>query len=261
MNHCFFFTLAICLLSGSNALAQDFLKQFGQELRSQIQQELQPQRQNQPVQGGGRPQIQSSGVPSESGRDSGGGNFTNPGNDFALPGRGVQPVQPGFPGGRQEIVQPGQPVYRDRQPVQPGGQWVQPGGQIVQPGGRIIYPSSNQPIYVDGQPSGTTITNSVPYTGSDLPGSPVMTKEYVMIRCPASTVGSISYLLSSSKGNFRFTMSGGQEQRFKTGTKWTIEYNDGNAKKRYKLFGGKTYTMKREADNRWQVYVTKAAGS
>jgi hypothetical protein len=88
-----------------------------------------------------------------------------------------------------------------------------------------------------------------------------MTNQYVVIRCPAEILGSIQYTLKSAQGSYRFTMSGGQEQRFKVNNPWSISYNDGTSQRRYVLRGGVTYTMKRRPDNGWQLYSTKAAGS
>ncbi len=245
MNRFFLLTLVACVLSGSNAFGQGFLEQLGREI---IQRELPPQRGNPPQRGGDGGEHRRQSMPSESGRDSGGGRFTNPGfGDFDLPGRG-QPVQPGY-------VDPGQLVQPGQQQVFPGGQQIYPGGQMVQPG-RPYDPSLNQTIYVEGrQPHRTT------YAIGDLPSSPVMTQQYIVIRCPESTVGSIYYSLDSDRGQFGFTLSPGQEQRFRAGTDWTIGYNDGSQEKRYKLNGGKTYTMKRVSDNRWQIYATQAVGS
>ena len=97
--------------------------------------------------------------------------------------------------------------------------------------------------------------------GSDLPTAPVNSSEYVVIRGPQSSSGSCRYTLSSSRGNFGFTMSGGKEQRFRQTTRWVISYHDGVQQRRYRLDGGTTYTLKQVEGNRWQLYSVAHPGS
>jgi hypothetical protein len=56
-------------------------------------------------------------------------------------------------------------------------------------------------------------------------------------------------------------MSAGQEQRFRVSRDWVISYNDGSKSQKYRLVGGKTYTLKKVDGNRWQLYSIRAAGS
>ena len=243
-------TLSIFALSASNASAQSLLQQLGREFRDQgrqaIEREFRPQPQN-PQHPDGNPQSRTA-IPSESGRDSGGGGrFTNPGNDFALPGRG-QPIRPGYTAPDQ-FAQPWRPV-NPNQPVYQGGR------EIYQNGQRVYHDNQSQSGGTSyTQPAGTS------FASTELPSSPVATNQYVVIRCPKSTAGSIYYSLDSNRGRFGFTLSPGQEQRFRVGTKWAITYNDGAEQKRYKLDAGKIYTMKIKSDNRWQIYANAPVGS
>ncbi|MFK7769455.1 MAG: hypothetical protein AB8B55_19735 [Mariniblastus sp.] len=217
MNRYFFLTLVACLLSGSNAFGQSFLEQLGRELIQKQQR------------GGGeqqRPDIRQQRMPSESGRESGGDRFTNPGfGDFTIPFREQTP----------QYVQP----------IQPGGQYVQP--RYVQPGTQF-NPSLSRPIYH----SNPTIVSKPAFVA---PTSPVKTRDYIVIRCPETAAGSAYYTLKSSHGEFGFTLSPGMEQRFRAGAGWEIGYNHGLIQKRHTLQGGKTYTLKRDTANHWQLYL------
>ncbi len=225
-----------CLMGTSSAHAQNLLKQLGRQFEQQGRQIL--RQQGVPIRGGqqgGRPITpgqqtpRSNSIPSEGGNRSGGnGNpFRGGGDGFLLPGNG---------GGAQGPY-PGSQPYPGTQPY--------PGNQPY-PG--TVYP---------GQSDSRIITSS----GSDMPTTPVDTDQYVVIRCPKSATGSIRYTLSSDRGNYGFTMTPGKEQRFRVSTRWIISYNDGTQQRRYRLEGGMAYTLKTTADNRWQLYSVRAAGS
>ena len=153
---------------------------------------------------------------------------------------------PDFSRGNRSIQESGsliiarRPIYRDR------------GQQFFDNSRGQIYPS---------QPQGTVYYEpTTSYSSGDLPSAPVMSSEYIVIRCPASSgSGSISYLLSSQGRNYRFTLFSGQEQRFKVGTGWTIGFNDGVEEKRYRLEGGMAYTLKNDANTRWKI-IGKSTG-
>ncbi|MFK7818309.1 MAG: hypothetical protein AB8G99_06305 [Planctomycetaceae bacterium] len=236
--------ITLVLLTHSSASAQgNFLRGLENQGRQYVQDRLRastPQYYKptpQSGQGTDRPRSMSpSSVPSEGGRGSGGRDrIFNPGGDgFLLPGNGggnTQPVNPRF-----------------RNPQMPGGQYYYPGDQQIYPG--------TQPFPSRSFPGGSTT-----YPSSMAPPSPVRTSQYVVIRVPQSVSGSLYYTLSSGTRNYGFTISGGQEQRFQVSNEWSISYNDGTQQRRYRLLGGKTYTLKKIEGNRWQLYSVRAAGS
>ena len=239
MKHNVFWACTACfLINTSHAEAQNLLKQLGRQLEQQGRQVL--RQQGVPIRGGqqgGRPitpnpgqnGVRSHSMPSEGGNRSGGNRDRfGGGGDFLLPGNGGG-------GGRRNNQFPINQYPANQHPQ-------------TQPYPGTIYPN---------QSSSRIITSS----GSDMPTTPVDTDQYVVIRCPKSATGSISYTLSSDRGNFGFTMNAGKEQRFRVSTRWIISYNDGTQQRRYKLEGGKTYTLKTTPENRWQLYSVTAAGS
>ena len=246
------------LILHTEASAQDLLRRFSQELRDQgrqlIQREMGKPQQTapefgQPPQEGPRPM---GAIPSEGGKNSGGNpqDFRN-GDDFRMPGQG-QPYQP-------------QPQPQDMQPFLPN-----PGTPYQ--GGSQPFPSDL--LYRDGypnnanndfrlQPGNQTYPQPITRTetSSQMPSSPVMSNRYAVIRCPENVMGTIRYTLKSSTGSYSYTLGGGQEQRFRVDTPWSISYNDGSQERRYAIRGGKTYTMKMTKENRWQLYSVKSPGS
>lgn len=258
-------SMMIGMMSYSGAWAQrDLFRNLGRELGNQGREVLRRElggimpQQGQPPQqggGGGGMPVQRSAVPSEGGGRSGGDrrDFMGDGG-FLLPGGGMveqsQPIfqQPGFSG---------QPIFQG-QPQPVNGQFVQPGGSTFLPGSNQVFPSTpGQPQFVEqSQPIARSVSPS-----DQFPGNPVMSNQYVVIRCPDSVSGSIAYTLSSNGRSMRYTMSAGQEQRFRVGTSWVIEYRDGSTLRKYALTGGKTYTMRQENDGRWQLYSIKSQGS
>lgn len=231
MKRYLFLAWLIFFLGGSSAFAQnDVFGNLRRELRNQGRQILDQQFQNPPRQDQIQPKYGSRSVPSEGGNQSGGDQRGfNPGDGgFLLPGNGGQP----YPGGQ---TYPGGQPYPGGQ-TYPGGQ-PYPGGQTY-PGERII--------------SGGSVSS-----GQDYPGSPVMSRDYVTIRCPQEVEGILNYTLRSNRGSYGFTMSAGQEQRFRIGSGWLISYNDGAEQRLYKLEGGKIYKLVRKSDDRWQLYAAK----
>lgn len=259
MKRYIFIAVVVCLAWQSTAEAQrgGLLRDVVREVGGQfIEQQLRGIQQGRnpnpfpPQQGGEMRPVQgfgSSAIPSEGGKGSGGGDLGfQPDSGFLF-----ERNQPG-------LVQP-RPRYVQPQP--------QPQPQIVD--GRLLYTDGMKQPYVDSgflvnpQPSFSTqpvVTRSVSTAGV-LPNSPVMSNQYVVIRCPDKILGSIHYTLKSPQGNYGFTMSGGQEQRFKVDTSWTMSYNDGSTQRRYALRGGMTYSLKRRSDNGWQLYMEKSPGS
>lgn len=252
--------IAIGVMSYSEASAQrDLFRNLGRELGNQGREMLQRELGNIiPQQGGGGGiQTQRSGIPSEGGGTSGGNRRDFIGeSEFMLPGGGGFANQP-QPIIQQPQIQPqpgfgNQPFYPSQpQPTNP---------QYSQPSMRATFPDDqSQSRFVDqGQVQTVFRTNT---SASPFPGNPVMSNQYVVIRCPDSVSGSITYSLVSNGRKMSYTMSAGQEQRFRVGTSWVIEYNDGSKLRKYALNGGKTYTMRRENDGRWQLYSIKSQGS
>lgn len=247
MKRTFFIALSASLLTATTE-GQDFFKQLGQELQRQGRQTLQnrgvpPQYVGSPQRGGGGQQgtYNSRSLPSEGGNNSGGNrdNFRG-GNDFMLPGGGGGGFQRQDPGlhYRTQPYQNGRPLqgnqpYISGQPYQ-GSQPY----QVVQPG----------------------YTTPGVVSGADIPTAPVDSSQYVVIRCPQSANGSCRYTLESNRGNYAFTMSPGKEQRFRASTQWIISYHDGTQQRRYRLNGGKSYTLKKDG-TRWQLYSVAHPGS
>ena len=257
----YYILTAVLLCFPASAFAQrGILDRIGNEVKSQLRSAVQGDFNARfPGSGGGRPTQGDQGpqsfggvMPGESGRQNEGGGQFGPGgfDDMIFPGMGGgggSPVQPGF--GSQPF--PGDQSNFRPQP-QPGLSRPYLPNPSSQPQqyfeSRPFYPSTSQPVV---QP---TLSNS---SSSDMPRSPVMSNQFVKIRCPQSALGSISYLLASDRGSFRFTMTGGQEQRFRVSTPWTIQYSNGTTQKRYRLEGGKSYTIRRNSDQIWQLYADK----
>ena len=279
MKNYFGIALIISLIISSNAFAQRGLfKRLGNEVRQQGRQIIQKElggfaQQGGSTQQGNQGQIKGfGGIPSESGRDSGGGSRQfNPGNgDFRLPGLGggqqIQP-NPGIQPGRS-YPDLGQPIYR--QPTQPI--YHQPTQPIYHQPTQPIYHQPTQPIYQShpigpGQSNGQIVYPSDQHLPAERvidrpsrvithpstsPGSPVASQQYIMIRCPQGCNRSFNYTLSSGGNSFAYSMYAGQEQRFPAGSGWTISFQEGLTHKRYNLEGGKVYTMKHE-NSQWKL--------
>ena len=216
--------LMTCLFAASDAVAQgDFFRQLENEIRQQGRQFIQQEFGGRSQRDQDQPQAFGSSIPSESGRQSGGGDLIyNPGDGgFLLPGNG----------GGQNVSQPGYTTDPYGRIIYPGNQY-QPNGNYIQPG--------SQPTTVGSNSS---------------PGSPVASQQYILIRCPRGSNGSIRYTLSSNGRNFVYTIFAGQEQRFPVGSGWTISYLEGSTQKRYRLEGGKVYSMKQKSDSQWQLFA------
>ncbi len=107
-------------------------------------------------------------------------------------------------------------------------------------------------------PQQSTLNATTYSGGQDIPTSPEMSNQFISISCPASAVGSIYYTLTSNRGTFGFSMSAGQEQRFRIGSGgWKISYNNGVTEKRYQLKGGTRYFFKPNSANQWQILASK----
>jgi hypothetical protein len=247
--------IVICCQSTASAQGGGILREFAREFGGQLLEQQMGRQQrrpgpsfNQPPQDG---QFSSrSAMPGESGRSSGGDQRGfNPELGFVLPGNGLQPArpQPGF------IVQP-----QPRPIVRPQPTFTNPNNFD----GRTIYiegqPQPSRPFFT--QPSQSFLsqsTNSRSVTSSnDMPSAPVMSNQFVLIRCPAETMESIRYTLSSDQGNFSFTLSGGQEQRFRVNRPWSISYASGSQQMRHALQGGTTYSIRRTPEGKWQLFST-----
>jgi hypothetical protein len=230
MKYVFSLALAICLASSSTAIAQGgFWDQLGNRLGQQgrevLQQELR-----------GMPSIPD------------------------LYYRGPQSGQPqeGYPQYQQRSL-PSEPGQRSggNQPFLPGdGGFGLPGNGQPRPGNGQpgFQPNPGYQPYrpYQPQPGGTYVQPS-----PVMPSSPVSSSQYILIRCPQSTQGTVSYTLSSNGSNYGFSMSGGQEQHFRAGSVWSISYFNGSKQKRHQLESGRVYMIKRDANNLWQLYVTK----
>jgi hypothetical protein len=215
----FLLALAICLASSSTVVAQGNL--FDQ-LRNRVEQQGRDalQRQFGGSQGGGQQQGGNPEQPRRFSLPSEGGKSSGGGGQSFLPGDGGFDL-PGFAGQPRQPNPGGQPS----RPYQPDGSFSQPGNQFT----------SNRPA---------------------MPSSPVTSSQYVLIRCPQSTPGSVSYTLSTNGLSYGFTMSSGQEQHFRAESVWFISYFDGTRQRRHQLQGGRAYQIKRDANNRWQLFVT-----
>lgn len=245
MKRYIFFVLILCFTCESHVFGQrNYLENLAQQILDRNK-------------SGSMQKNKGFSMPSESGGKSGGNGSSydgNQGRDFFLPGNGGTPSYPSNP-----IFQPGtNPQYRYTQPRN-YPQYYQ--GQPIQ--SDLLYRENNfQQTYQmqQGQeyvqPQRSTL-NGVSYSVGGMPGSPEMSNQFISIRCPASAVGSIYYTLASSQGSFGFSMSAGQEQRFRVGSGWTISYNNGSVKKHYKLEGGKRYLLKTNSANQWQILAAK----
>ncbi len=214
----------ISLFATTGASAQGkFFQQIENEVRQHGRQFIEQEFGGPLRQGQDQKEVFGSSLPSESGRDSGGqGRVYNPGDgSFLLPGNG----------GGQTIVQPGYTTDPYGRVIYPGDRY-QPNGNYIQPGTR-----------------GTIVGSTAS------PGSPVPSQQFILIRCPQGNTDSINYTLSSNGRNFVYTIYAGQEQRFPVGSGWTITYMEGSTKKRYKLEGGKVYSMRQKDSSNWQLFA------
>ncbi len=249
MKRFFVIALMIGLIGPSVTWAQGGLfREFGEELRTRgreiIQQELgsQPGGQ-QGGQQGDRPRALGA-VPSEGGQNSGGGSqrFRPGDGGFMLPGGGgqIQP-DPGMLPGSGTL-----PYFPNRSE----------GGQI--------YPGQNQPLYQQPYPQyQQPRMQTYPGNGNlaagqaTRPAQPINTKQAIMMRCVTGTQGSLSYTLSSGGNSFLYSMTAGQEQHFAGDANWIISFFDGVQQRRYRLLAGRTYRIKRNAEQVWQLFADK----
>ncbi|MEM9410518.1 MAG: hypothetical protein AAGA30_05360 [Planctomycetota bacterium] len=229
------FALIIALAACSNLFAQSqFFQQLKDDIRQQgrqfIQQEFGGRSQQQ---NDGQPQAFGSSLPSESGQRSGGARqIYNPGDGgFLLPGNGS-----GITYQPDPRSQPGQTIYP---------------GQSYNSNGQIIYPNNPHNGNIVYQPS-----NSLAAGSSTLPSKPVTSQQFILIRCPAGSNGSIRYTLTSGGRNYGYSIYAGQEQRFPVGNGWVISYQEGSEQKRYKLEGGRVYSMKQNENSQWKLYAS-----
>ena len=221
---------------GPSAFAQqDILDRLGNRLeqrgRQILEQEFgrfpgsQQQQPKQEVQGYGGARL-----PSESGQNSGGG-----GRQF-IGDNGFMLTDPNY--GQPSMGRPsyGQPSYGQPSFGQPSYGQPAHGHGSYDDYGNPIMGNANRPVISGSAPS-----------------SPVSSDQYILIRCPKTASGSVRYTLSSNQGSFVFTMSGGQEQWFQVGSGWIIAYNEGSQERRYRLEGGRSYTIKRNSESHWQL--------
>ena len=248
MKRIFVTAIMIGLIGPSVTCAQGGLfREFGEELRQRgreiIRQELgsQPGFQ-QGGQQGDQPRAMGA-LPSEGGQNSGGGSqrFRPGDGGFMLPGGGGQ-IQPD-PGG-----QPGSGTL----PYFPNN-----------PEGGQIYPGQSQPYYQQPYPQyqqpgmQTYPGGSFAAVQATRPAQPIDSKRSIMMRCVTGTQGSLSYTLSSGGNSFLYSMTAGQEQHFAGDADWIISFFDGVQQRRYRLLAGRTYRIKRNAEQVWQLFADK----
>lgn len=179
-----------------------------------------PRPQNQPS----APRQYQYQAPNTSGQANLGG--FNGGNDFFGP-------QPNSGGG---YVRP-QPQY-------------QPNSQVYRPQYQPSYPSGSQ--YNPQYSSGGTIYQdppAPPKTYSQLP---------ILIDCPAGIDGQCHYELINAAGKaYPYDIHSGEKQTFPESTEWLIRYEQGQGHplKTYRLRGGKNYSLQRDAQGLWQLYL------
>ena len=232
-------SMAVVVGASTSLSAQNFFDQLKNNVQNEINNAInggqrRPQQPPQP-----RPSFQS--VPSESGKKNIGNPGWGGGGDFVIQ---PQPVPRPNPGTRP---------YQPPQYVQP---YPQPQPQYGQP-----YPS-NQHVYVQpqqqSQPWVSNSGSSVVYgqsTSYSVPGPPVSVANTVRIHCTESSQGSCPYTLISSYGEYPFSISAGQEQRFDLNTTWKIRLKAAGKMKTFNLKGGKLYRLKRD-NSGWQLYVS-----
>ena len=227
----------------SSASAQNFFDQLKRGVEREINNAV---RNNQPQPATRRPpqqqpQAQSfGGVPSESKK-----NLTGPGwgggGDFAIQPQ-PQPT-PRYVNPTPRYVQP-QPTPRVVTPyVQQQQPYVQTQPYVSQP-----Y-VQRQPHYVNSTPAYSQSSSFV------VPGPPVSVANKVRIHCTDSSQGTCQYTLVSSFGNYPFSISAGQEQRFDVTTNWKIRLKTGGKMKTFNLKGGKLYRLKNDGSG-WQLYIS-----
>ena len=255
---CMALTVVCVFVIGTLAKGDDLRKTF-QQFTAQQQGKMQ--------------RSQSQSVPGES------GNRNNPSDRF-VPGRSLL-LPPGnrqiprFRAQQPRQVIPGQILQGDlyqhsiQQQIHPQPQpQIQPGESYYydQYGRRIIIPQPQ--IQPGNQLPNMHVPNSQPlksigHSSSDIPSAPVnmASNPHIVIRCPGSTAETLSYSLRSSKGSYQFSITGGQEQRFRQSTQWNISFHDGMTSRQFRLEGGKTYTIKKNHDNHWSLTGIQHPGS
>ncbi len=132
-------------------------------------------------------------------------------------------------------------------------------GYVIQPGysqpsvPTRTYPNvQNPPVYVE-----KTYPSSSSSQESRIPGPPINSENnpYISLRCSKSSIGSVRYTLVSSLGQYAFTISGGQEQRFRATTDWIIRYNEAGVSRSYRVRAGLNYRFKQDEQDTWRLYV------
>lgn len=179
------------------------------------------------------------------------------------PGNGQQPIIDNRPRDQFGRLIQTQPI-QTQQPISSGQSQIQPGESYYYDefGRRIVLPP--QPLR-NSQPINTQPirTNPIGQSSSDIPSAPVdMSRNpHIVIRCPGSTAETLPYSLESDKGKYQFRISGGQEQRFRQSTTWAISFHNGMTIRKYRLEGGKTYTVRKGDDNQWKLTGMSHPGS
>ncbi|WP_404310250.1 hypothetical protein [Neorhodopirellula lusitana] len=111
------------------------------------------------------------------------------------------------------------------------------------------------------QTSGSSVVSSSASTPSNQPPSlsELQATLPVILRCPDSEVGIFAYqLIRRDSGKiYDYTMTPGQKQEFKAGSRWKIRFDLGQGKgtKTYDLAGGTTYQIRKNGDSLWGVYA------
>ncbi len=206
------------------ACGQGIFQEFGRQIERSVEKSvdrfIQPNQQ--PAKGKQNPsKAAPSSIPSESG-------------SFNLPNESANNNLPGgrFGNGNAYIIQP-----EYSQPVRPARTY--PGTQ-------------NPPVYVE-----RTYRSSGSNQATGIPGPPIDAENnpYISIRCSKSSIGSCRYTLRSSLGEYAFTISGGQEQRFRETTDWVIRYDEAGISRSYRVRAGLNYRFKQDEQDTWRLYV------
>ncbi len=108
---------------------------------------------------------------------------------------------------------------------------------------RVVAQSSPAPYVANMPPSIDALKDSMPIT----------------LRCPEEENGIFTYQLINrlSGKTYDYTMTPGQKQELKGGSKWKIRFDQGQGKGTltYDLSGGETYQTRKNGQHLWGVYA------
>lgn len=229
---------------------QQFGAALGQAIRNSQQQQQQQQQVPQNGSRGGRNYQYL--APNSSGQANM-GNLNNSGDFFG--GQNNGGYRPSYQ--PSNVYTPNtSSAYRPQSQYQP--QYNQPYNQ------NQYQPQYNQPQYSQPQQQYSSSGNNYqPQARGNYGDPPQAPKpQYsnlpILITCPDGLTGQCHYELVNAAGKaYPYDISAGEKQTFDETTQWQIRYDQGQGRgfKSYSLRGGKQYSLQRDDQGLWQLFM------